>query len=194
MSTCGVRISGLLAGVLFFPCDREEKSSPQLQEDSEAGLLNRECLGVTPFDDHATPCWAPFMGVIGSLNRMLLCGNAAAPHCVGFPTWQDGSALCWVPNTMPNAGGVATNQASADKCAAVPTKHACSMIPSSYRGSLQVSLRPAPLHLEHPLFKAGFMVLHVETDVSPWCSGFVTRDSFSRILLPSWPHLIKESN
>ena len=74
------------------------------------------------------------------------------------------------------------------------TKHACSMIPSSYRGSLQVSLRPAPLHLEHPLFKAGFMVLHVETDVSPWCSGFVTRDSFSRILLPYWPHLIQESN
>ena len=127
MSTCGVRISGLLAGVLFFPCDREEKSSPQLQEESEAGLLNRECLGVTPFDDHATPCWAPFMGVIGSLNRMLLCGNAAAPHCVGFPTWQDGSALCWVPNTMPNAGGVVTTQASADKCAAAafPATRSC---------------------------------------------------------------------
>ena len=28
-----------------FPCDSEDKSSPQLQEDSEAGLLNRECLG-----------------------------------------------------------------------------------------------------------------------------------------------------
>ena len=98
-----------------------------LQEDSESELLNRECLGVTPFDDHATPCWAPFMGVIGSLNRMLLCGNAAAPHCVGFPTWQDGSALCWVPNTMPNAGGVATNQASADKCAAAafPATRSC---------------------------------------------------------------------
>ena len=90
-------------------------------------FLNRECLGVTPFDDHATPCWAPFMGVIGSLNRMLLCGNAAAPHCVGFPTWQDGSALCWVPNTMPNAGGVATNQASSDKCAAAafPATRSC---------------------------------------------------------------------
>ena len=54
-------------------------------------------------------------------------GNAAAPHCVGFPTWQDGSALCWVPNTMPNAGGVATNQASADKCAAAafPATRSC---------------------------------------------------------------------
>ena len=117
----------LLAGCFVFPCCSEDSSSPQLQEDSEAELLNRECLGVTPFDDHATPCWAPFMGVIGSLNRMLLCGNAAAPHCVGFPTWQDGSALCWVPNTMPNAGGVATNQASADKCAAAafPATRSC---------------------------------------------------------------------
>ena len=125
--TCGDRISRASCRRFVFPCDSEDKSSPQLQEDSEAGLLNRECLGVTPFDDHATPCWAPFMGVIGSLNRMLLCGNAAAPHCVGFPTWQDGSALCWVPNTMPNAGGVATNQASADKCAAAafPATRSC---------------------------------------------------------------------
>ena len=127
MSTCGDRISRASCRRFVFPCDSEDKSSPQLQEDSEAGLLNRECLGVTPCDDHATPYWAPFMGVIGSLNRMLLCGNAAAPHCVGFPTWQDGSALCWVPNTMPNAGGVATNQASADKCAAAafPATRSC---------------------------------------------------------------------
>lgn len=127
MSPCGDRISRASCKRFVFPCDRQEKSSPQLQEDSEAGLLNRECLGVTPFDDHATPYWAPFMGVIASLNRMLLCGNAAAPHCVGFPTWQDGSALCWVPNTMPNAGGVATNQASADKCAAAafPATRSC---------------------------------------------------------------------
>ena len=127
MSPCGDRISRASCKRFVLPCDRQEKSSPQLQEDSEAGLLNRECLGVTPFDDHATPYWAPFMGVIASLNRMLLCGNAAAPHCVGFPTWQDGSALCWVPNTMPNAGGVATNQASADKCAAAafPATRSC---------------------------------------------------------------------
>ena len=127
MSPCGDRISRASCKRFVFPCDRQEKSSPQLQEDSEAGLLNRECLGVTPFDDHATPYWAPFIGVIASLNRMLLCGNAAAPHCVGFPTWQDGSALCWVPNTMPNAGGVATNQASADKCAAAafPATRSC---------------------------------------------------------------------
>ena len=75
-------------GCFVFPCCSEDSSSPQLQEDSEAELLNRECLGVTPFDDHATPCWALFMGVIGSLNRMLLCGNAAAfPATRSCPGW-----------------------------------------------------------------------------------------------------------
>ena len=38
---------------------------------------------------------------------------------------------------------------------------------SSYRGSIQVSLRPAPLHLSIHSSTAGFYFLHVETDVSP---------------------------
>ena len=94
------------------------------------------------------------MKVFTKLNR-LSC------HHVAVSTAQQGR----------HTGKTARKQSSSPLIARIPclevpclaqnshstqTKHACSMIPSSYRGSLQVSLRPAPLYLSIHSCKDGF--------------------------------------
>ena len=108
------------------------------------------------------------MKVFTKLNR-LSC------HHVAVSTAQQGR----------HTGKTARKQSSSPLIARIPclevpcfaqnshstqTKHACSMISSSYRESLQVSLRPAPLHLSIHSCKDGFYFFYAMRSREPKAS------------------------